>query len=171
MADTHQLLKCPACQKDMTKVFIPREGVNIDICLDGCGGMWFDNRELSYVDEQDEKIDEILNVISNKTFAEVDQFNHRSCPACGARMVKNFSSVKKAIQIDECYSCGGKFLDKNELLKFRDEYATEADRSEDTIKLMYSTVGKELMALQEQNEELKRNRSGLKKLFDKMIYD
>ena len=171
MADTHAQLKCPACQKDMTKIFIPREGVNIDICLDGCGGMWFDNRELGYFDEQEEKIDEILNVISNKTFTEVDQMNHRSCPACGARMVKNFSSVKHAIQIDECYSCGGKFLDKNELQKFRDEYATEEDRSKDTVALMYSTVGKELLALQQQNEELKRNRSGLKKLFDKIIYD
>ena len=169
MSDTHQQLKCPACNKDMTKVFIPKEGVNIDICLDGCGGMWFDNRELSYFDEQDEKIEEIINVISNKTFAEVDQMNHRSCPACGARMVKNFSSVKQAIQIDECYSCGGKFLDKNELLKFRDEYATEEDRSQDTLKLMYDTVGKELVQLQEENEERKKHRNLYKKLIDSLV--
>ena len=171
MADTHQTLKCPACQTDMAKVFVPKEGVNVDICLDGCGGMWFDNRELSYFDEQDEKIDEILSAISNKTFKEVDETNHRSCPACGARMVKNFSSVKKAIQIDECYSCGGKFLDKNELLKFRDEYASEEDRSKDTIALMYATVGKDLVALQEKNDELKSHRSVFKKWFDKVIYD
>lgn len=171
MADTHQGLKCPACQKDMTKIFVPKEGVNIDICTDGCGGMWFDNRELAYFDEQGEQIDEILNAISNKTFTEVDQTNHRSCPACGARMVKNFSSVKRAIQIDECYSCGGKFLDKSELLKFREEYATTEDRSKDTIKLMYDTVGKDLIALQQQNEELKKNRSALKKWFDSLIYD
>jgi len=171
MADTHQGLKCPACNKEMTKVFVPREGVNIDICLDGCGGMWFDNRELSYFDEQNEKIDEILAAITNRTFAEVDQMNKRSCPACGARMVKNFSSVKQAIQIDECYSCGGKFLDKSELLKFRDEYATSEDRSQDTLKLMYDTVGKDLIKLQEENEELKKHRSSLKKWFDHIIYD
>jgi len=170
MADTHATLKCPACQKEMAKVFVPKQGVNVDICLDGCGGMWFDNRELSYFDEQDENIDEIFSAIMNKDFATVDETNPRSCPSCGARMVKNFSSVKKAIQIDECYSCGGKFLDKSELLKFREEYTTEEDRSKDTIALMYATVGKDLVALQEQNDELKRKRSPLKKLFDGLIY-
>lgn len=170
MSDTHETLKCPACQKNMTKVFVPKEGVNIDICLDGCGGMWFDNRELKYFDEQNEKIDELSDAIKNKTFSPVDESNHRSCPVCGARMVKNYSSVKKEVQIDECYSCGGKFLDNNELQKLRAEYATEAERSDDTIKLMYSTVGVSLKALEEERQELAKNRSPLKKLFDSIVY-
>lgn len=170
MADNHEILKCPACQKDMTKVFVPKEGVNIDICLDGCGGMWFDNRELKYFDEQNEKIDEIVIAIKDKKFESVNESNHRSCPTCGARMVKNYSSVKKEVQIDECYSCGGKFLDNNELQKLRAEYATEAERSEDTIKLMYSTVGVKLKALEEERQELAKNRSSLKKLFDSIVY-
>lgn len=169
MSDTHQVLKCPACQKDMVKVFVPKEGVNIDVCIDGCGGMWFDNRELSYFDEQSEKVDEILEAISNKIFAQVDQSNHRSCPVCGARMVKNYSSIKKEIQIDECYSCGGKFLDNLELQKFRQEYSTEQERSEDTIKFMYSTVGVELKRMEAEREELAKHRSPLKKLFDKIV--
>lgn len=171
MSDTLQNLKCPACQKDMTKVFVPKEGVNIDICVEGCGGMWFDTRELKYFDEQEEKIDEILKAIEGKTFATVDEKLPRCCPACGANMVKNFSSVKKAIQIDECYSCGGKFLDNSELLKFKGEYATEEERSQDTVKLLYSTVGMELKDLEAQRQELARTRSLGKRLFDKMIYD
>lgn len=170
MADNHLNLKCPACQKDMTKVFVPKEGVNIDICLDGCGGMWFDNREFSYFDEQNEKIDEISEAIKGKTFQSVDEANHRSCPVCGARMVKNYSSVKKEVQIDECYSCGGKFLDNNELEKVRAEYATETERSADTIKLMYSTVGMQLKALDEERQQLAASRSPLKKLFDSIVY-
>lgn len=170
MSDTHETLKCPACQKEMVKVFVPKEGVNVDICLNGCGGMYFDNRELSYLDEQDEKIDEILASIEGKKFEIVDQSNHRSCPSCGARMVKNFTSAKKQIQIDECYSCGGKFLDNQELQKMRDEYATEEERSQDVINLINSTVGKELIELDKQREELARTRSPMKKLFDKMIY-
>ena len=59
MSDTYAALRCPACQKEMKKVFVPKEGVNVDICLDGCGGMWFDNREIKYFDEQNEKVDEI----------------------------------------------------------------------------------------------------------------
>ena len=169
MSDTSKELKCPACQKQMTKVFVPKEGVNIDICLDGCGGMFFDTRELKYFDEQDEKIDEILKAIENKTFEPVDQSNYRSCPACGARMVKNFSSAKHSIQVDECYSCGGKFLDAGELQAFRGEYATEKERSADVISLVYSTVGKEIASLDAEHQEAMKHRSALKKLFDKMI--
>lgn len=170
MADNHETLKCPACQKVMTKVFVPKEGVNIDICLDGCGGMWFDNREFKYFDEQNENIDEISEAIKGKTFEKVDESNHRSCPACGARMAKNYSSIKKEIQIDECYSCGGKFLDNSELEKIRAEYATEAERSQDTIKFMYDTVGVKLQALREEQQELAKSRSPLKKLFDSIVY-
>lgn len=169
MSESFNTLKCPACQKDMKKVFIPKEGVNIDICLDGCGGMYFDNRELKYVDEQNESIDEILNSIQKKKFTPTDQNNHRTCPACGARMVKNFTSCKKQIQIDECYACGGKFLDSNELQILRAEYPTEEERSEDMIKLMYSTVGNQLKALEEDRAQAEAKRSLLKKLFDKMV--
>ncbi len=170
MADNFQTLKCPACQKEMTKVFVPSEGVNIDICLDGCGGMYFDTREFKYFDEQHENIEEILKAIEGKTFIKVNEELPRTCPVCGARMVKNYSSVKKEIQIDECYACGGKFLDHGELEKIRSEYLTEADRSADIMASVYDTVGVEIKRLDEENAKLRANRSWMKKLFDKMVY-
>jgi len=169
MSDCHDTLKCPACQKDMKKVFVPKEGVNIDICLDGCGGMWFDNREIKYFDEQHEKVDEIIAAIEGKEFAKVDQTNVRSCPCCGSRMVKNFSSVKKTIEVDECYGCGGKFLDNSELQAMRAEYVTESDRSADMVSFMYSTVGADLKRLDSEAELASSKRSWLKKVFDKMV--
>ena len=169
MSDNHNVLNCPACNKEMKKVFVPKEGVNIDICIDGCGGMWFDNREIKEFDEQNEKVDEIIAAIEGKEFDKVDQTNHRSCPACGAKMVKNFSSVKKEIQIDECYACGGKFLDNTELQALRAEYATESERSSDMVSYMYATVGADLKKLDKEVAELRANRSWLKKLFDKMV--
>ena len=56
MADTLQKIKCPACGREMEKVFIPSEGINLDICTQGCGGIFFDNRELDKFDEKDEDI-------------------------------------------------------------------------------------------------------------------
>lgn len=170
MADNFKELRCPACQKVMTKVFVPSEGVNVDICLDGCGGIYFDNREFKYFDEQHENIDEIIAAIEGKEFAKVDESLPRTCPVCGARMAKNYASVKKEVQIDECYSCGGKFLDNGELQKIRAQYATEEERSADIMKEVYSTVGVEIKRLQAENAELQANRSPLKKLFDKIIY-
>ena len=85
-------------------------------------------------------------------------------------MVKNYASVKKEVQIDECYSCGGKFLDHGELEKIRAQYATEEERSADIMKEVYDTVGVEIKRLEQENAELRAKRSWMKKLFDKMIY-
>jgi len=170
MSDTFKEIKCPACQKNMKKVFISKEGVNVDICIDGCGGMYFDNRELKYVDEQAEGIDEILNAITGKNFEQVNQANFRTCPVCGARMVKNFTSTKKQVQIDECYSCGGKFLDAGELQALRGEYVTDADRSADVMALINCTVGPEIIKLEAEHQEALKHRSVLKKLFDSIVY-
>lgn len=169
MSETLQEIKCPACQKVMKKIFIPKEGVNVDICLDGCGGMFFDNRELKYLDEASEGIDEILKAIEGKTFEKVDSANFRTCPACGARMVKNYTSVKKQVQIDECYSCGGKFLDAGELQSLRAEYNTEAERSADVMKLVNETVAPVIRQMEEEHEKAIQNRSALRKLFDSIM--
>lgn len=169
MADNFKTIKCPACQKEMVKIFMPSEGVNVDICLNGCGGIYFDNREFSYFDEQHENIDEITNAIQGKVFESVDETLPRSCPVCGARMVKNYASAKKEVLVDECYSCGGKFLDNGELQKIRAQYATEAERSEDVMKLLYATVGQEIKQFEREHARLRANRSPIKKLFDSML--
>lgn len=137
MADNNQTLLCPACQKTMKKIFMPKQGFHLDVCLDGCGGIYFDNREFKYFDEQHENMDALIEAIEGKEFEKVDRNLIRKCPACGSDMVKNYSSVRKEIQIDECYFCGGKFLDNGELSKIREEYATEADRSADFLKEAY----------------------------------
>ena len=106
-----------------------------------------------------------------------DTLKNIKCPACQHVMTKvfvphlgNFASIKQEIQVDECYSCGGKFLDFGELEKIRAQYKTESDRSQDTMKYLYSTVGLEIKKLEQEVEEGRRNRSTLKKLFDSIIY-
>lgn len=169
MADNFNTIKCPACQKEMKKIFIPREGINIDVCVDGCGGIYFDNREFKYFDEQAENIDELSKAIEGKTFIPVNQDLPRTCPACGSRMVKNHSSAKKMVQVDECYSCGGKFLDHGELDKIRAEYETEEDRSRDAVACLYASVGQDLKKMELDRAMAQRRRSPIKKLFDNLI--
>ena len=45
MTDSTQTLICPACGKEMQKIFVERTNCYIDICTEGCGGIFFDNRE------------------------------------------------------------------------------------------------------------------------------
>jgi len=118
MADNKELLLCPACGKEMKKLYIPDNNVNVDICIDGCGGIYFDNRELEKFDEAHENAEEILKEVENRHFAEVDTTKPRICPVCGATMMKQGAANGK-VEIDVCAFCGGKFVDAGELQQIR----------------------------------------------------
>lgn len=169
MADTLKTLKCPACGKDMEKVFIPTQGINLDICTQGCGGIFFDNREFKEFDEKNEDISKILEKINDKEFLKVDTAAERTCPVCGTKMVKNHSSIDQVIEVDECYSCGGKFLDRDELVKIRAEYDTEEQRSEDVLRHVYKSVGQELGELDRKHAKAVASRTCIQKIFYKII--
>lgn len=128
------IINCPACGEEMEKVRIDSAGFFVDVCTKGCGGIWLDNRELPKVDEKHEDIHEITEVLKDKKFVTVDKTAKRNCPICLIPMVKNSTSIKQTIEIDECYVCGGKFLDHNELEAIRGEYATDEDRTIDILK-------------------------------------
>ena len=162
MADNKEIIKCPACGADMEKVYMEEQGVNLDVCPE-CGGIYFDNRELQRFDEQHESIEPLEKLFENRTFINVDQSMTRICPVCGMKMVKNYSSVKKEVQIDECYSCGGKFLDYGELQKIREQYPTEEARANDVVRDLYEQVGIELREQKEKHENLKASSSFLTK--------
>lgn len=145
MKDTYETINCPACGTPMKKVFLENQEFLVDVCLDGCGGIWFDNRELQKVDEKDEDITELQKAFEGKTFKKVDSTAERNCPLCGKKMVKNSVSAKQEITIDECYFCGGKFFDHNELEHMRNQYEEDEDRISDIKKLTSDSVKMELM--------------------------
>ncbi len=122
MADNLEKINCPACGRVMKKIFLPQVGVNIDICADGCGGLFFDNKECEKVNEQSEDVSKIIEILKDKKFKKTDETEIRICPVCGNNMVKNFASPKRQVVVDDCYICGGKFLDYGELEKIRAEY-------------------------------------------------
>ena len=144
MADNLEVIVCPACGKEMHKVFMPSAGINLDVCVDGCGGIYFDNREFKKFDENKEDITPLIEVLEGKKYTPVGESSVRECPVCGTNMVKNYASVKHEVEVDECYGCGGKFLDYKELETIRGQYETEEQRAEAVIKDLYSKVGVEL---------------------------
>lgn len=149
MFDNKEIIKCPACGKEMQKVFVDSANMFVDVCLDGCGGIYFDSRkEFNKIDEKSENIDSIIKAISEKEFAPVDTVNKRKCPACGGIMCRNFSSIKKQIQVDDCYMCGGKFLDNGELQKIRNEYETDQARLEAVLDFVNDAIANGLPTIE-----------------------
>lgn len=127
MVDTLEDLVCPACGEGMTKVYMHDTGVNVDICLDGCGGIFFDNRELEKVDEARENAFEILDAIKGKTFKSVSQSVQRICSVCKTPMLK-MGAKTGGVEIDVCPVCGAKFLDNGELQQIRGSEETGIDK-------------------------------------------
>lgn len=119
MSDTLEVIKCPACGEEMHKIFIPEKGINIDICTNGCGGMYFDNQEIQKFSNADEDLTEIKVIIENKNFMPVDQNQKRICPICKIPMAKTNAL---GVQIDTCYKCGGIFLDNGEFEQIRTHF-------------------------------------------------
>ena len=119
MGDSIKQINCPACGAEMQKVFIADKGINIDICTQGCGGIYFDNKEIQEFSGESENIEEIKNTLSNKTFNPVDNTKTRICPICKIPMTKTFAI---GIEIDTCYKCGGIFLDYGEFEQVRKNF-------------------------------------------------
>ena len=122
-------MKCPACSKSLTSV--PAGSVTLDVCSNSCGGIWFDKKELEKFDQQSEAIaDKIMRAVPN-SMAVIDRARQRYCPKCAsAPLSKRFHDTQYKIEVDECDSCDGVWLDIGELKALRDQNKTSADRQQ-----------------------------------------
>lgn len=125
MTDSIQNLICPACGTEMTKVLISDKGFFVDICTQGCGGMFFDNKEIREFSGQQDDISEIKSAIENKNFMPVDETKPRICPVCNTPMAKTNAL---GVKIDTCYNCGGLFLDNGEFEQIRTHFKKPAEK-------------------------------------------
>ena len=120
---------CPACEHNMTEKTI--QDITVDVCEGGCGGIWFGGQEIKKVDEPHEATGQELLEVDYDPDVIVDESLRRDCPHCSdIVMMRHFSSIKREVEVDECPSCGGFFLDRGELNSIREQYDTEEQRSE-----------------------------------------
>lgn len=117
MFENSDTIKCPACKQKMEKVYIPSLGLDIDICTDGCGGIFFDENNFNRFYDHTECIDEISNY-TDGFYAPANQHLKRQCPECGLDMTKSMVN-NNSIEVDVCNNCGGIFLEKEELERFK----------------------------------------------------
>jgi len=118
-------MKCPACYNELTQLEVG--SIVVDVCQDGCGGIWFDAFELQRVDEEQERAGEPLLHIRRNERLTVDQSRKRECPRCtGVKLHRHFFSAKRRVEVDQCPNCGGYWLDAGELALVRAERAQAA---------------------------------------------
>lgn len=117
-------MKCPVCSKEMAEENL---GIKVDVCKNGCKGMWFDINELKLLDEKDEGLGDALQAALKYPRANDNDRAKIKCPKCNVPMHIHKYERQQEINVDECYSCAGFFLDSGELKAIRDNRMSDAE--------------------------------------------
>lgn len=138
-------MNCPACASSLEALNV--DGLVVDVCRAGCGGVWFDNFELRRVDALDVELGTALAHLEFNPYAIV-LTEKRPCPKCaGVTMLQHKFSPEKPVLVDECPSCGGLWLDGGELAEIRQPAATKDERQQRTQNFFKDLLAKELAQL------------------------
>jgi Zn-finger nucleic acid-binding protein len=107
-------MNCPACNQTLAPAQVG--GITVDVCQNGCGGLWFDVFELNKIHAATQFGADNPLVVQRDAMVQVDHTKKRLCPRCQNQpMMRRYSSRKRAVEIDECPACGGHWLDYGEL--------------------------------------------------------
>lgn len=115
-------MKCPVDGKEMTA---ENFGVNVEVCESGCKGIWFDHGELQLLDQPGEGLGTALEAALRSPRNNGGQRGQIRCPKCSIPMHAHRFKRDEEVNVDECYGCGGFFLDSGELKEIRDHYMSD----------------------------------------------
>mgnify|MGYP000019262545 CR=1 FL=1 len=111
-------MKCPACSKDLVQTTV--SDVELDLCKNGCGGIWFDRGEIQKFDDTTEFVPPEI-IPTNRPSSDTLNPFPRACPKCpGDNLMRQNYDWKNPVEIDMCWKCGGVWVDINELTAIRE---------------------------------------------------
>jgi Zn-finger nucleic acid-binding protein len=111
-------MQCPACQRPLRR--FNAGPVTLDGCDGGCGGIWFDYRELGKATRAQPDLNAKVADIFHDPDVAVDDYAVRSCPRCaGTTLDKKLYSLGSGVIMDRCPKCRGVWLDNGELEKIQ----------------------------------------------------
>jgi Zn-finger nucleic acid-binding protein len=120
-------MRCPACNRSLTAVTI--SSVTVDVCQEGCAGVWFDQGELGSLDGATEDERRILLELTSRPTIRVDTSRRYRCPKCpDSVLMRHFFSATRAVTVDECPTCAGIWLDSGKLQRISAEGDSEDAR-------------------------------------------
>ena len=111
-------MHCPACQHSLRR--FKAGTVTLDGCDGGCGGIWFNQRELAKVNREHPDPNAQIADLRYNPAVRVHDDDIRECPKCDAvTLVKKLYSLGSGVIMDCCPKCQGVWLDHGELDKIR----------------------------------------------------
>ena len=143
---------CPACESKLIEKNC--DGIHVDVCENGCGGLWFDWLELKKFDEPHEATGAEILEMANANPVQTDMSKRHNCPKCpDIVLYRHFYSTKRHVEVDECPKCGGFWLDAGELAQIRSLFSSDAERRKVAGELFEDLFGSKLNSLNKNGEE------------------
>lgn len=121
-------MDCPVCKQDMKGEDFG--GIVVHVCESGCRGIWFDCGELARLDESNEGVGQALDAALAAPRINDERRGDLECPLCNISMHHHLYKSEKQVNIDECYKCGGIFVDSGELKVIREHHMSETEESD-----------------------------------------
>ena len=111
-------MHCPACKNALTKIIIT--SVQVLACEDGCGGLWFSQRQVKMLENLKPGLGMPLLKIKRADGIKVYRRVEHICPYCKTTLLfRHFFSKEMDTEVNQCAKCGGFWVDVAGLSKLR----------------------------------------------------
>jgi len=115
-------MQCPACGNELLPEMI--NNTTFHICDGGCGGVWFERQELENWNENPTYNEIHLN-IKKEDCPSLNQSRRYTCPSCeNIIMRRRYLDTIEDVMTDECSSCGGFWLNGDDLEEMHSQMDT-----------------------------------------------
>ncbi len=117
---------CPRTNTPLESILVG----GITVYTSSLGGVFFDNSQIFKFSSPELKHGQVLlKYLSNYAEGEGEVAMRVNCPKCPSIvMMRRYFSPLKAVEIDECPSCAGIWLDNGELEKIHENHLTPKER-------------------------------------------
>jgi len=103
-------MHCPACKNALTKIIIT--SVQVLACEDGCGGLWFSQRQVKMLENLKPGLGMPLLKIKRADGIKAYRRVEHICPYCKTTLLfRHFYSKKLDTEVNQCAKCGGFWFD------------------------------------------------------------
>ena len=124
-------MQCPACGNELLPETL--NNTTYHVCHGACGGVWFERLELEKCEDTSAFLGDRLT-IQKGVCSSLNQSRRYTCPACeNIIMRRRYLDTIEDVMTDECPSCGGFWLNGDELEEMHNQMDMPNVQSEDDL--------------------------------------
>ncbi len=125
-------MQCPACGNELLPETL--NNTTYHICEGACGGVWFERLELEKCEDTPMSLGEGLQ-INKAACPSLNQSRRYTCPSCeNIIMGRRYLDTIEDVMTDECPSCGGFWLNGDDLEEMHSQMDTPSFKTTDMME-------------------------------------